>query len=113
MEETVSRAHESVEGLRQVLVHIKTVNDAMQNIAATSEEQAAAAQEIARGIDNATQATIETTTAVDMIRQSSEETAKASESVAQEAQRMSQMAEKLKTLIGRFKHDSSTLSLKG
>jgi len=113
MEETVSRAHESVEGLRQVLVHIKTVNDAMQNIAATSEEQAAAAQEIARGIDNATQATIETTTAVDMIRQSSEETAKASESVAQEAQRMSQMAEKLKTLIGRFKHDSSPLSLKG
>ncbi|ACZ19870.1 hypothetical protein Taci_1656 [Thermanaerovibrio acidaminovorans DSM 6589] len=33
--------------------------------------------------------------------------------VAQAAQRMSQMAEKLKTLIGRFKHDSSTLSLKG
>ena len=48
MARTVERADEAKIGLDEALKQIALVNDAMQNIAATSQEQAASANEMAR-----------------------------------------------------------------
>ena len=103
---TIEQAHAAQAGLQQALGQIATVNDAMQNIAATSEEQAAAAQEMASGIDQVTQATVQVVSTLDTIRHSTEETAKASEQVAQESQALSQGAQALKAELGRFVLDA-------
>ena len=103
---TIEQAHAAQAGLQQALGQIATVNDAMQNIAATSEEQAAAAQEMASGIDQVTQATVQVVGTLDTIRHSTEETAKASEQVAQESQALSQGAQALKAELGRFVLDA-------
>ena len=103
---TIDQAHEAQSRLQQALGQIATVNDAMQNIAATSEEQAAAAQEMASGIDQVTQATVQVVGTLDTIRHSTEETAKASEQVAQESQALSLGAQALKAELGRFVLDA-------
>ncbi|WP_352426293.1 methyl-accepting chemotaxis protein, partial [Aminomonas paucivorans] len=103
---TIEQAHAAQAGLQQALGQIATVNDAMQNIAATSEEQAAAAQEMASGIDQVTQATVQVVGTLDTIRHSTEETAKASEQVAQESQALSLGAQALKAELARFVLDA-------
>ena len=105
LDTTIAQAHETQVRLQEALEQIARVNDAMQNIAATSEEQAAAAQEMASGIDQVTQATVRMVSTLETIRHSTEETSRASEQVAQESQKLSTGAQTLKEELARFTLD--------
>lgn len=101
--EVILAAESTSTRLDEALKQINTVSDAMQSIAAGSEEQAASSQEMAAGIDQVTKSTIEVTSHMEHIRQSSEETSKASEQVAREAEVLSEGATTIKQLVARFR----------
>ena len=112
LEGTIAKAHQAQGKLQEALAQIARVNEAMQNIAATSQEQAAASGEMATGIDQATKSTVRVVDTIESIRHSTEDTAHASESVAQESQKLAEGAENLKRLIARFTLDQGGGDLK-
>ena len=115
MEATVRRAQETQGRLTEALSQIAKVDEAMQNIAATSEEQAAAAGEMASGIDQATKSTVQVVETLSSIQHSTDETARASEQVAQESQRLAEGALRLKDELARFRvgGDETPKALRG
>lgn len=104
--EVVTSARSTTTRLDETLTQITKVNDAMQSIAAGSEEQAASSEEMAAGIDEVTKSTVEVTTHMDNIRQSTEETSLASEQVAKEAEILSEGVGRLKQLVAQFRFDA-------
>lgn len=103
VEGTVRKALQTQAQLDGALREIALVTDAMQNIAASAEEQAASAEEMATGIDLAAKGTATIVSAVEGIRNAAEDTSTASEGVAKESQDMAGSAERLRDLLGRFK----------
>ncbi|MCF4151048.1 methyl-accepting chemotaxis protein [Dethiosulfovibrio sp. F2B] len=114
MKDTVANASEARRGLDETLESIKRVNVAMQNIAATSEEQAASSNEMAGAVDQASKSTVEMAQKVESIKSSTVETAKGSDGVAQEAERLAGLARSIDEELKRFKTESSEIAtLKG
>jgi methyl-accepting chemotaxis protein len=105
VEQTITRSEKAKAQLQEAMREIAQVNDIMQSIAATAQEQAASSEEMAAGIDQVTQSTVQIVQSVEAIRQSSEETAKAGEQVATESQGLSEGAERLKATMAKFKVD--------
>ncbi|MDD4836382.1 MAG: methyl-accepting chemotaxis protein [Dethiosulfovibrio sp.] len=112
MKKTVDKASEARVGLERTLESIKTVNGAMQNIAATSQEQAASSNEMARAVDLASKSTVEMAEKVGSIRGSSQETAKASENVAKEAEKLAKLAQSIETELKKFRTKEAGLAVK-
>ncbi|EFC91036.1 methyl-accepting chemotaxis sensory transducer with Cache sensor [Dethiosulfovibrio peptidovorans DSM 11002] len=110
MKDTVAKASEARKGLDETLESIKRVNVAMQNIAATSEEQAASSNEMAGAVDQASKSTVEMAQKVESIKSSTVETAKASDGVAHEAERLARLARSIDEELKRFKTGSSEIA---
>lgn len=112
MKKTVGKASEARAGLEETLESIKTVNGAMQNIAATSQEQAASSNEMASAVDLASKSTVEMAEKVGSIKGSSQETAQASENVAKEAEKLAKLAQSIETELKKFRTKESGLAVK-
>ena len=101
-------------GLEGALENIAKLNDAIQLLAAVSEEQAAASGEMTGTIGNVERGTEEVRSSTEAIQSSIGETTKAAESIAQAAQGMAETSEKLKNLVNTFtidERDSEPLAL--
>lgn len=102
MVRTIKQADEAKAGLDETLRQIALVNDAMQNIAATSQEQAASANEIARAVDQASRSTVDIAQKINVVKGSADETARASETVAQEAETVSILSRSIQDRLSTF-----------
>ena len=102
---TVTKAKDATAGLGEGLAAIAQVTDAMQNIAATVQEQAASSGEMASAIDQVTKATIQLVETLETIRRSTDESTRASEQVANESQKLTGGVQTLREVVGRFKLD--------
>ncbi|SMG51260.1 methyl-accepting chemotaxis protein [Dethiosulfovibrio salsuginis] len=102
MTQTVQQADEAKTGLDETLRQIALVNDAMQNIAATSQEQAASANEMANAVDQASRSTVDIANKISGVKSSADETAKASETVAQEAETVSLLSKSIQDRLATF-----------
>ncbi|MDD4836827.1 MAG: methyl-accepting chemotaxis protein [Dethiosulfovibrio sp.] len=102
MTRTVKSADEAKVGLDEALRQIALVNDAMQNIAATSQEQAASANEMARAVDQASRSTVDIAQRIDGVKNSADETARASETVAKEAETVSMLSRSIQDRLSTF-----------
>jgi methyl-accepting chemotaxis protein len=103
--ETVTKAKDATAGLGAALASIAQVTDAMQNIAATVQEQAASSGEMASAIDQVTKATVQLVETLETIRRSTDESTRASEQVAAESQKLTGGVQTLREVVGRFKLD--------
>ncbi len=102
MTRTVQLADEAKTGLDEALRQIALVNDAMQNIAATSQEQAASANEMASAVDQASRSTVDIAHRISVVKDSAEETVKASETVAKEAETVSLLSKSIQDRLSTF-----------
>lgn len=102
MARTVKQADEAKAGLDETLRQIALVNDAMQNIAATSQEQAASANEMASAVDQASRSTVDIAHKINEVKGSADETARASETVAQEAETVSLLSKSIQGRLSTF-----------
>lgn len=102
---TMGKAGEARVRLQEVLDRVAQVNDAMQNIAATVQEQAASSGEMASAVDQVTKATIQLVETLETIRRSTDESTRASEQVANESQKLTDGVKTLRELVGRFTLD--------
>ncbi|EFC91478.1 methyl-accepting chemotaxis sensory transducer with Cache sensor [Dethiosulfovibrio peptidovorans DSM 11002] len=107
MKQTVVKADEARKGLDETLQQIAVVNDSMQNIAATSEEQAASANEMANAVDQASRSTVDMAHKVGTIKKAAEETSLVSSNVAKEAEAMSSLVDNIERRLSKFKTESS------
>ncbi|MCF4114854.1 MULTISPECIES: methyl-accepting chemotaxis protein [Dethiosulfovibrio] len=103
LSEAVESAKGAQEELNRSLEMTREVNEAIQNIAAVAQEQAASSEEMTSSIDQVTNANFDTVRMMEAIRGASEETAKASEGVSLEAQAMAEGASSMMSLVKRFK----------
>ena len=103
MEHTVQGAEEALQSLEEALGEIAKVDRAMQNIAATSQEQAAASGEMAQGVDRVTKANAQVVSMMGEIQGAAATTTQAAEDIAKEAQKVSLGAENLQQLLKRFR----------
>lgn len=101
--EVVSKAEAAERRLRDSLESTQALNEAIQNIAATSEEQAASVSEMTHSVDSVAQANEAIFGSTDAIRTSTQETSHAAESIATAAQAMAETAERLQSLVRKFK----------
>ena len=102
-EATVKGAEDAGRQIAEVLKEIAFINDAMQNIAAASEEQAAASGEMASAVDSATQGTSHIVETLEVIRTATDETTKASEEVARAARELSSGSKGICDELSRFR----------
>jgi methyl-accepting chemotaxis protein len=102
---TVTEAKDATAGLGEALSAIARVTDAVQNIAATVQEQAASSGEMASAVDQVTKATVQLVETLETIRRSTDESTKASEQVAAESQKLSGGVQTLREVVGRFRLD--------
>lgn len=110
----VDMVQSTQKGLEGALENIAKLNDAIQLLAAVSEEQAAASGEMTGTIGNVERGTEEVRSSTEAIQSSIGETTKAAESIAQAAQGMAETSEKLKNLVNTFtidERDSEPLAL--
>ncbi|MCF4114976.1 MULTISPECIES: methyl-accepting chemotaxis protein [Dethiosulfovibrio] len=107
MKQTVVQADEAKKGLDETLQEIAVVNDSMQNIAATSEEQAASANEMANAVDQASRSTVDMAHKVGTIKKAAEETSLVSSNVAKEAEAMSSLVDNIERRLSKFKTERS------
>ena len=103
MEKTIRGAEEALKSLEKVMEEIAKVDRAMQNIAATSQEQAAASGEMAQGVDRVTKANAQVVSMMGEIQSATVTSTSAAEDIAQEAQKVSRGAENLQGLLKRFR----------
>ncbi|NLL35998.1 MAG: methyl-accepting chemotaxis protein [Fretibacterium sp.] len=105
---TATRAEGTQQKLQGMLTAIERLSQAIQNIAAVSQEQAAATTEMETAMENVTKASEEMVSSTAVIETSTEETTRAAESIATEAQEMAETAHTLRGLVERFTFDDSS-----
>ncbi len=103
MDQTIRGSEEALKSLEKVMEEIAKVDRAMQNIAATSQEQAAASGEMAQGVDRVTKANAQVVSMMGEIQSATVTSTSAAEDIAQEAQKVSRGAENLQGLLKRFR----------
>ncbi|SMG49124.1 methyl-accepting chemotaxis protein [Dethiosulfovibrio salsuginis] len=106
MERTVIDADGARQGLDEVLRQMSLLNESMQNIAASAEEQSASTGEIAHAVDMASRSTQEMAVKVGSVRDGAESTVKVSEEVASQAERLSSLAQEIKRGVEHFTLES-------
>ncbi len=100
--ETSATAEVTQQKLNGAMDAIARLNDAIQNIAAISEEQAASSEEMTSAIQHVADANHGVVEAADSIQTATRETTRAAESIAGAAQGLASTAEKLQGFIGSF-----------
>ena len=106
MERTVIDADGARQGLDEVLRQMSLLNESMQNIAASAEEQSASTGEIAHAVDMASRSTQEMAVKVGSVKEGAESTVKVSDEVASQAERLSALAQEIKRGVEHFKLES-------
>ena len=107
LHDVVSKAETANHGLQDAMSAMVRLNEAIQNIAAVSEEQAASSAEMESAMKDVTASNVEVMSSAKAIYTSTQETTKAAESIATEAQKMAETAETLQKLVGIFNLDDS------
>lgn len=97
-----ARAGEAGRGFAVVAESIGRVTQAVQSIAAVSEEQAASSEEMTSAVQSVTEATLRAVESMASIQAASGETTKAAEVIATEAQAMAAASETLGRLVDQF-----------
>lgn len=105
-------ARNSQNELTKAIELSKKVNEAIQSIAAVSEEQAASSQEMTSSIDQITSANMDTVHMVESIKNASDETGRTTESVANEAQAVAESSATMKNLVEKFKLEEEKKGIK-
>lgn len=100
--ETVTTAESTQTKLNEATDAIARLNEAIQNIAAVSQQQAASSEEMTTAVQHVAEANRNVVNAADSIHTSTQETTKAAESIATAAQGLSATADKLQRLVGTF-----------
>ena len=106
MGQTIDKAGGAQKALRLSLEEISHINEAMQNIAAVSEQQAASSEEMAEAINHVTESITKMVETMAVVKSATADTSTASESVASEAQAISEGAQALSGHLGRFRTGS-------
>ncbi|MCF4152016.1 methyl-accepting chemotaxis protein [Dethiosulfovibrio sp. F2B] len=99
---TGARTESVQERLKQSVMEIAKVSDAMQSLAAVAQEQAASSGEMSSAVGSVAKGTTALAAMVDRVRQATDETAGASESIATQAQELSEMARSLQDQMEKF-----------
>lgn len=99
---TGQRTRDVQERLKQSVMEIAKVSDAMQSLAAVAQEQAASSGEMSTAVGSVAKGTSALAAMVDRVRQATDETAGASESIAMQAQELSEMARSLQDQMDKF-----------
>ena len=102
LSDTVQMATRSQTALNGALDATVKLNDAIQVIAAVSQEQAAASQEMAEMMRNIENGAADNKNSAVAIQSATYETTKAAESIAHSAQGMAETSEKLQELVDEF-----------
>lgn len=100
--ETIRGVEATVQKLADAARSMSVVTQAVQNIAAVSEEQAASSEEMTSAVQSVTEATLRAVESMGSIKAASGETARAAEVIAAEAQAMAATSETLSRLVDRF-----------
>ena len=100
---TLAQADKAQNELGAAVSDMEKANDAIQNIAAVAEEQAASSKEMAEAIDSATRSTMEIVDTIANIRHATDETANAAQGVAMRAQDMNEYVLRLRKVLAHFK----------
>ena len=108
LEETMKKAGATQERLKGAVSEITKMAEAVQSIAAVSEEQAASSEEMTSAIQSVTESTGHVVESVGSIQSASRETTKAAEAIATEAQEMAATSESLQKLVARFTLDNAS-----
>ncbi|GAB1401072.1 methyl-accepting chemotaxis protein [Aminivibrio sp.] len=103
VERTSREADTAGKKLTEALFEVEKINEVLQSIAAATEEQAAASQEAALGIDSVSQGMEKEVSTVKDLALISEETKRDAERVLEEARLMKNIAETLESELRRFK----------
>ncbi|MCF4114512.1 MULTISPECIES: methyl-accepting chemotaxis protein [Dethiosulfovibrio] len=103
LESTSERASVAQSRLDRTLKAVGTVNQAMQNVAAGAEEQAASAQEMEHSVEKVSQGTRGVAERMERILSTVEETFRASDGVSKESERLAYDAKSLEEMLRRFK----------
>nr|WP_321502361.1 methyl-accepting chemotaxis protein [uncultured Dethiosulfovibrio sp.] len=99
---TGQRTKDVQERLKQSVMEIAKVSDAMQSLAAVAQEQAASSGEMSSAVGSVAKGTSALAAMVDRVRLATDETAGASESIAMQAQELSEMARSLQDQMDKF-----------
>lgn len=99
---TGERTKSVQERLKQSVMEIAKVSDAMQSLAAVAQEQAASSGEMSTAVGSVAKGTSALAAMVDRVRLATDETAGASESIAMQAQELSEMARSLQDQMDKF-----------
>lgn len=110
--EAIDGAKEAESQLNLAIDQLTHVNEAIQNIAAVSQEQAASSQEMTSAIQSITNSTMESVESINSINGLAAETAEASDRVSSESESLSASMEELKTALSRFKVKKTETGIK-
>ena len=99
---TAATAEATQQQLNGAMDAIARLNEAIQNIAAISEEQAASSEEMTTAVQQVSDSSRDVVEAAGSIQTATHETTQAAESIAEAAQGLASTAEKLQGLIGTF-----------
>ena len=102
MKKTAGEAEEARNKLEEELLSIRDVNEAMQNIAAVSEEQAAATSEMATSIESVTESIGSLEKEVHSVSSVTREVSKAAEEMVRSLEETGEKAESLEEAVERF-----------
>ena len=102
LSETIRGVEATVQKLADAARSMSVVTQAVQNIAAVSEEQAASSEEMTSAVQSVTEATLRAVESMGSIKAASGETARAAEVIAAEAQAMAATSVTLSRLVDRF-----------
>lgn len=108
----IGHADNVQKGLDSILRAIQIIEEASQNIASVSEEQAASSNEIAQAIEQVTGQTTELAAMMGNVQNFSNKATKASESVAEEANELFSGAMEIEKLLAQFKLGSANTTNK-
>lgn len=106
MGQTIGKAGDAQKALQSSLGEISHINEAMQNIAAVSQQQAASSEEMAEAINHVTESITKMVETMTVVKSATADTSTASENVASEAQAISEGAKTLSGHLERFRTGS-------
>ena len=103
LDDVVGKAETANHGLQEAMSAMSRLNEAIQNVAAVSEEQAASSAEMENAMEGLAASNAEVLASANIVYTSTQETTRAAESIAMEAQKMEETVETLQKLVGTFK----------
>ncbi len=102
MERTVIDADGARQGLDEVLRQMGLLNESIQNIAASAEEQSSSAGEISHAVDMASRSTQEMAVKIGSVREGAGSSVEASEQVSSQAEKLFSLAQEIKKGVEHF-----------